>query len=296
MSKLLAKKPKDVKPGRIKGLLYGRPGSGKTWFALNFPSPFYIDTEGGADLPRYQKKLESVGGVYLGKEDGSCDFDVIIGQLKALATETHPYRTLIIDSLTKVFQDRQSNEYERIGYEYGRDKKAPTAKMRQLLSWMDKVDMNVWVVAYEKPVFTDNKQDQGAPDIIIPAAHELDLSLRIQQINEHLRQATVDKTRLEHFPGMSRFPLQEKGQDVGYAEFLKRYSREAIEADSVPLDLAAAEQLGTIDRLCYEAKVPQEKINDVLDRAGVDQLKELTATQADAFIKWLTKKIEGEKK
>ena len=57
MSKLKAKKPEEVKQGKAKGLIFGASGVGKTWFALSFPTPYYIDTEGGADGIEYQKRL-----------------------------------------------------------------------------------------------------------------------------------------------------------------------------------------------------------------------------------------------
>ena len=49
-TKLKARPPEDVKPGKLKGLLFGTYGSGKSWAALAFPAPYYYDTEGGADL------------------------------------------------------------------------------------------------------------------------------------------------------------------------------------------------------------------------------------------------------
>ena len=100
MTKLKAKAPEEVKPGHIKGMLFGASGAGKTWFALSFPAPYFIDTEGGADLNHYMQRLKVAGGSYMGPSDGACDFDTILAQIQALATEKHPYKTLVIDSIT----------------------------------------------------------------------------------------------------------------------------------------------------------------------------------------------------
>jgi hypothetical protein len=57
-SKLKAKAPTEVKPGKTKALVFGKSGVGKTWFTLTFPAPYYIDTEGGADLRHYRERLQ----------------------------------------------------------------------------------------------------------------------------------------------------------------------------------------------------------------------------------------------
>src|SRR6185436_14696537 len=112
-TRLKAKQPEETKPGKSKIVIFGPPGVGKTWFSLSFPVPYYIDTEGGADLKHYQDRLKAAGGVYLGPQDGALDFPFLIGQIEALATEKHSYKTLIIDSITKAYQTCIANESER---------------------------------------------------------------------------------------------------------------------------------------------------------------------------------------
>ena len=82
--------------------------------AIDFPSVFYVDTEGGADLAHYTDKLSKSGGVYLGPEDGACDFATVLGQIKALASEAHSHKTLVIDSISKLFNSAVSLEAERL--------------------------------------------------------------------------------------------------------------------------------------------------------------------------------------
>ena len=67
-SKLKAIAPKAAEPSKPKMLIYGKPGVGKTWAALDFPSVYYMDTEGGADLEHYTDKLLAAGGMYFGPE------------------------------------------------------------------------------------------------------------------------------------------------------------------------------------------------------------------------------------
>ena len=42
--------------------LSGKPGTGKSFFALNAPAPYLIDTEGGATREQYVKKLIAAKG------------------------------------------------------------------------------------------------------------------------------------------------------------------------------------------------------------------------------------------
>src|SRR5262249_38170256 len=101
-SKLKAVDPKAAEPSKPKILIFGKPGVGKTWGSLDFPSVYYIDTEGGADLKHYTDKLTKAGGMYFGPEQGSLSFASVLEQIQALATERHSFRTVVIDSISKL--------------------------------------------------------------------------------------------------------------------------------------------------------------------------------------------------
>ncbi len=80
---LKAKQPIEVKATKPKFMISGESGVGKTFFALEFPRPYLMDTEGGATRQQYQDKLKKSGGVYFGKEEGSQDFKAVIDEIKA---------------------------------------------------------------------------------------------------------------------------------------------------------------------------------------------------------------------
>lgn len=300
-SKLKAKPPEDVKPGHSKMLLYGGPGSGKTWFALSFPAPFYVDTEGGASLGHYMDRLKKAGGAYLGPDDGSCDFDTIIEQVKALSTEKHPYKTLVIDSITKVYQSSIAKKAEELADKdaFGASKKPAIAKMRQLIAWLTKLDMNVVFIAHEIAVWggegTQRKQVGTGPDAWEKLAFELDLTMNVQKHSKGFRTATVDKSRLTGFPEFERFDLQKNGVDVGYENFAERYGRDFIEAAAVPVVLATNEQVAEIERLLSIVKVDPEMTEKWLTKANAEEWADLTTVQADGVLKLLQTKLNGGK-
>jgi len=186
-TKLRAKPPEEVKPGKAKLCVFSLEGGGKTWFALQFPRAYVIDTEGGARLQHYMARLKASGGSYVGPDDGACDFDFIINEVKTLATEKHHYQTLVIDSITKVYQSTIAREAERLGDKdaFGASKKPAIAKMRQLIAWVSKLDMNVVFVAHQIAVWggegKDRKQVGVGPDAWEKlAALELDLDREVE--------------------------------------------------------------------------------------------------------------------
>lgn len=299
VSKLKAKAPESVEPGKTKGLIFGASGVGKTFFTLDFPTPYYIDTEGGADLRHYQEKLKKAGGVYMGQEDGALDFATIIEQIQLLATEKHPYKTLIIDSITKVYQTAIANESERITSsgkkdEFGASKKPAIAWMRRLVNWVTKLDLNVWFVAHEIPEWGEingQRSEIGKlPDVWDKLVYELDIGLRvIRRGSTYPAVAIVHKSRLLGFPQAETFPLE-------YSVFAERYGKNYIEGTTKTITLAAPEQVAEIVRLVDLLKVTPEDIEKVLTKAGADKWEELSDKQADEMIARLTKKMTGESK
>lgn len=291
MSKLKAKQPESVQPGKTKALIFGASGVGKTWFTLTFPNPYYIDTEGGADLKHYQDRLKAAGGAYLGPQDGSLDFQTVIEQMQALATEKHPYKTLIVDSITKLYQTTIANEAERLGDKdaFGASKKPAIAWMRRLVNWTMKLDMNVWFVAHDAAEWgVDSKTGQRTEvgriaDVWDKLIYELDLTLNAVKRGPS-RVAIVRKSRLLGFPDADTFPLE-------YADFATRYGKDFIEADSKTITLASEAQVAEIVRLVTLLKVAPEECEKVLTKAGADEWNELTTEQAAKTIEWLKKKI-----
>jgi len=297
VSKLKAKQPEEVVPGKTKCLIFGPSGSGKTWFSLAFPVPYYVDTEGGANLMHYQQKLKAAGGAYLGPEEGALDFATIIEQMQVLATEKHPYKTLIIDSITKVYQTAIANEAERLGSKdgFGASKKPAIGWMRRLVNWTTKLDMNIWFVAHESPEWgvnptTGQREETGKiPDVWDKLVYELDIGLKVQRRgNLFPAFGIVHKSRLLGFPQGDSFQLD-------YVTFAARYGKNFIEGTTKQMVLASSEQVAEIVRLVGLLKVTPEDIEKVLTKAGADKWEELSDKQAAEMISRLTIKINGGK-
>lgn len=79
------KKGRERRPPRL--LIYGTPGIGKSTFAASMPDPIFVQTEDGA------------GELDVAKFPVAATFDEVIEQLASLYTESHDYRTVVLDTL-----------------------------------------------------------------------------------------------------------------------------------------------------------------------------------------------------
>jgi len=280
-SKLLAVPPESVEPKKPKVLIYGPPGVGKTFTALDFPNVFYCDHEGGADLNHYREKLKNSGGAYFGPEQGSLDFETVIGQVEALTTERHPYKTIVFDSITKLFNNAISEESERIVSrgnkdEFGASKKMPVRQMARLVRWVNRADMNAIFICHEMGEWGLNSKGEREQigltfDGWVKLAYELHLTLRISKIGAGVnakRFAHIGKSRLTGFPEGERF-------DWSYSEFASRYGRDVIEKEVQPIVLATPEQVNEVRRLLEVVKVPDDWTDKCFKKAGVDDWSEM---------------------
>jgi len=291
---LKAKDPKAAEPSKPKMLIFGKPGVGKTWGALDFPSCYYIDTEGGADLAHYTDKLKKAGGVYMGPEDGSLDFATVIEQFHDLATTKHGYKTVIVDSISKLFNTAIAHEAERLGDKnaFGADKKPAIAFMRRLVAWVNRLDMNVLFIAHSKSEWaTDAKGERSEIgqtfDCWDKLEYELHLALEITKTGPS-RKAKVRKSRLTGFPDAEVF-------EWNYDKFAERYGKDIIESVAKPIVLSTPEQVSEIERLLSIVNIPVADIEKWKAKANAESFAEFTTEQAAGVIKSLNSKINPSK-
>lgn len=282
-AKLLAVAPELVEPKKPKVLIFGAPGVGKTWASLDFPSVYYVDTEGGADLNHYREKLKTAGGVYFGPDQGSLDFDAVIGQVQALATERHTFRTIVFDSITKLWNTALSEEQERLGDKdaFGAYKKAPIRQMTTLIRWVNRLDMNAIFIAHQKELWglNDKKQREAIGftfDGYEKLEYDLHLVLNIFKTGP-TRRARIGKSRLTGFPEGETF-------EWSYASFAERYGKDVIEKEAAPIVIATAEQVVEMRRLLGIVKLDDGKAEKWLKAAGVESWEEMDSDKIDACI------------
>lgn len=285
--KLKGVDPVQAKPSKPKILVWGKSGVGKSWGALDFPCSYLIDCEGGSNLPRYTDKLKKSGGLYFGPEHGANDFAAVTEEIITLATTQHKYRTLIIDSGTKILGTAVAAEHERMekaGRDmektFGAEKKPALNWLRRWLRWFQAMDMNIVVICHEKDEYKDGKLVGSIPDFWDKYTYELDLSLQIVKTGQS-RKARVTKTRLEGFPDLETF-------DWSYEEFAKRFGKDVIEAQGEAIKLATPEQIDAYSKLLSVVKV-DAKVLEKWEENG--DVAELTQNDLQKRIDYLNKLI-----
>jgi len=285
-------KAEVVKPGKPKFMLSGKSGAGKTMFALNFPKPYLIDTEGGATREQYTDKLIKVGGGYMGKDQGSQDFKTVIEEVKELATSKHDYKTLIIDSYTKLYNIAAAiaEENPKIGSDFGRDKKEANKPSRQLLRWIDRIDMTVILICHTK----DKWERRGSEVTCVGTTfdgfekfeYDLDLWLEVQKVGQE-RSFYVKKTRIDTLPEGTDYPLD-------YKIFSKHYGEEIVNGEVTQLILASPDQVAKVRHLTELLKIEEEQIDKWMAKDEASDWSEMSAENIQKVIAFLEKKIKGD--
>lgn len=289
MLKAKSLEKEKIEISKPKFLISGVSGIGKTFFALDFPRPYLIDCEGGATRQHYQKKLKTTGGAYLGKEDGSQDFNVVIDEVKQLIQTKHDYRTLIIDSFSYLYLLESAKAEAEGGSEFGRDKKEANKPTRQLMRWLEKLDMTVILICHSKDKWIrQGKEILSAGttfDGYDKLEYILDLWIEILTRGENAK-FRVRKSRIESFQ-------QNETYDLKYNKFAELYGEKILEKETIPLKIATAEQILRVNSLIETVKIDNETVEKWYAKASVDSFSEMSEEQISKVIEFLEKKVEG---
>jgi hypothetical protein len=279
---LKAKKPAMIEQ-RLKCLFYGSAGVGKTMAAIQFPKPYIIDTEGSTNKPQYVNAIEKVDGAVL----MTVDFDEMVAEVKELLTTQHDYKTLIIDSLTLLYNDLLEKAERKVGTEFGRHYGHANKSMKQLLNLLFRLDMNVIITSHSKNEYGANLAVLGQTfDCYKKLDYLFDLVFEIQKRGKD-RVGVIKKSRIEGFPDTETFTFS-------YDEIAKRYGREVLEREAIAQELATTEQTKELMRLIDLIKVPEETWGKWLDKANSDTWGEMPKDSIQKCIDFLQSKIKGE--
>lgn len=277
-------KAPDPSKKRLKLFLYGPPATGKTTAAIQFPRPYVLDCERGAENDEYADKIRKVGGLYY----QPTDLDDILVEVRNLLGTPHEYRTLIIDPITVPYLAAVDSEAQRIGTEFGRNKIAPDRSVRSILSLLYRLDMNVVMTAHRKANWEQRGSERVQVGDTFDAYGKLDyvfdLVLRSQMRGKE-RKAIVEKSRL------SGFPMGET-IDLNYDEIATRYGREILERDSVPVTFASAEQQTEAANLAAALRIDPKTIDSWFSKADATGWADMPADATAKCIEFMKKKLK----
>lgn len=284
---LKAKQPEMVKESKPKFMISGKSGVGKTMFALDFPAPYYMDVEGGAVRKQYVDKLVKSGGAYFGKNEGSQDFKTVIAEIKQLMTTKHNYKTLVIDSFSKLYNIAAAIAEEVGGSDFGKDKKEANKPTRQLIKALDELDMTVILICHGKDKWVRNGKEivcEGTTfDGYDKMEYELDLWIEIVKTGR-ARNFLIKKTRVSTF-------VEGDFHKLDYGTFAEMYGKDIIENESTPIELATNEQIEKLKKLLDVVKVESEQQEKWLKKADVEKFEDMKSSDVAKLITFLENKI-----
>jgi hypothetical protein len=282
MSRLRAVKAEEAQK-RLKVFFYGAAKIGKTTAAIQFPKPYWIDTEGCADKPIYVDLLNKSGGVVFQTQD----FDEVLEEVRALLTEKHEFKTLIIDSFTILYNDLVDKEGLKHGTEFGRHYNEANKKVKRLLNMLLRLDMNVLITSHCKTEYGQNLAVIGQTfDCYKKLDYLFDVIFEVQKRGKE-RVALVKGSRFECYKENDSFPFN-------YEEISSRYGKEVIEKDSVPVKLAEFAQVMELMKLIELVNFPEEGIAKLKKKANVESFEEMSYEDIQKCINFLKDKIKGE--
>lgn len=287
---LRGKKPTLVEK-RLKVFFYGASGVGKTTAAIQFPSPYLIDTERGAENDQYVTLLEEKGGAVF----QTSDFDELIKEIKALLTADHEYKTLIIDPLTILYNNlleksaaelkAKSSDKNSDGTEFGRHYGEANKKMKHLMNLLLRLDMNVIITSHAKNEYTSDMKVIGQTfDCYKKLDYLFDLVFEIQKRAKE-RVGIVRKTRIRSFPDGDVFPFS-------YEEISRRYGKDILEKKASKEELASKEEIKELTGILDAFKVPQSVIEKTLEKATAASFDEMKSEDVRKWIEHLKSKIQ----
>lgn len=279
---LKAKKPEHVEK-KLKLFIYGLYKAGKTTAALSFPRVYHIDTEKGSVHDQYIRLMEENESEVFHTNDAV----EVIGEIRALGTEKHNFKTVVIDPVTNL----ETDLIEKAEKEFGAGDKRIWAKrdsvLKRLLNLLNKLDMNVIVTAHGKIDYGDNFAKLGTTfDAWKKWPYEFDLIIELEERGEK-RVAIVKGSRIETFVKNEVFTWS-------YEEFVKRYP--IIEKESEPIQLANPEQVAELMQLLEIVKLPADTLDKWLVKASVDCLEDMPSDAIDKCIEFVKNKLpKGDK-
>jgi hypothetical protein len=279
---LKAKKP-EVKKNRLKLFMYGPAKIGKSTLAYQFPVPYIIDTEGTTDKQKYVDLINASEGDVLVTQD----FDELVDQVKELLTVKHKYKTLVIDSLTILYNDLLDKSALKVGTEFGRHYGEANKKFKHLINLLLRLDMNVVITSHSKNEYGSKLEVIGTTfDCYKKLDYIFDLILEVQKRGKE-RMALIKGTRLVEFEENTIFPCS-------YKEFSTRYSVEALEREAEAQVLATQDEVVECLRLIDLLKIQSDVYQKWLDKSGSETFQEMPKESINKCIEYMKSRIKGD--
>lgn len=210
-------KKAELKDSKIKIMIWGEPGSGKSRFGLSAPSPLVIDLEGSTRL--YANEFD-FWVAEIDKTSNDIQSPVALTYKiiqEIMAGEYKDRKTIVIDPITDLLDNLETiclNQYEKMigknvstlnALEKGKWYSFRRDKARELLNMIKDLPMNVILVTRTKNVWGKNEENKMAPidktyDALDIVESLMDVVIQLKKDSKDNVSAIVKKSRLGNLP------------------------------------------------------------------------------------------------
>jgi hypothetical protein len=278
---------------RLKLLVWGDSGMGKTTLALCFPGVVVIDLEDGT---------AHYGGAFKFDVLKATTADEVMQAVDWLLTHPHSYRTLVIDPITIYWEALQSKfngiflQRNKGGkghhgdfYEMQpRDWVTLKAEFKELVRKLIALDMNVIVTARQKSQYADAGFMRVVGDTFdgeksLPYLFDTILRLYRDDTGRFMAENLKDRT--------NKLP---RGKfEVSYDLIEKCLGTETLTREAAPLRVATPEQIERIRQFIAVSGMKQEALTARLAAYGATKIEDLTEENAQLIIDKFTTAAAG---
>jgi hypothetical protein len=259
---------------RMKMTLFGDSGVGKTWACITaMPRPYIFDCEAGCD--HYGHLIREAGGAVVKTHD----IDEVCDELRKLIRVQHPFRTVVIDPLTVLYDECLAVGERLRGTEWSAHYGYANRRMKELMTLLTRVDMNVVCTSHEKDNWQDGKSDGKTLDGWKRTKYAFDLVMHMRLVGDR-RLVSVVKSRLEGFPKSETFEWCE-------AELNARMPDDWSEIANT-MDVADEQSTNKLQALIAKHAVPDETVTKWLNKCGVTAIEDMPSSVVQKCIEYLT--------
>jgi len=268
MSKLRGK-PAEKTHQRLKLLLIGPAGVGKTTAILQIPKVYLIDTEKGAT---HYDEIINQQKSHVWECNSLPD---IVNEVRTLATEKHGFTTFALDTFTTAYDAEVDLMEAKWGNAFGKHIAAANKEAKRLYNLITRLDMNVIMTTHEKNEYGGDGDDRKIIGQTFDGWKKLDylfdlvLYLKRNPKNKAQRLATVRKTRMDSFPDGEEFVWS-------YDNIINRFPAEMFHRQVEKAELATKKQIETLKKLMADLtdqEITKLKIDKVIKNP--DEIQDL---------------------
>jgi len=275
---LRGKKP-EIKNPRLKLLMFSPAGIGKTRAAIQMPRPYIIDTEAGT--AHYGELIEKSNGAVF----QTADIEEVIAEVRELMTSKHPYKTLVIDAFTPMYEAKVEEGALKngVGDQFGKHTAYANRYAAKLFRMLSLLDMNVVATSHAKDVWAHGEKQGVTFDGWKKLDYLFDLALELQRRGKK-RVAVIRKTRLAAFPDQETF-------DWSFEELAARWGEENLTREAEAVAMASPAQVSDLSRKVVALNLPSDTVDKWLRKAEADRFDEMTADVIGKCIAYCDKKL-----